>query len=423
MSRIFISCAMLLFANFSYSQSLEDINDMMGKLQYKEAKAAIDKYLSNPKKASDAEAYYYKGRIYNSLSFDSSVAMTDQFSLKADAFEAFKKNQQLDAKDLYLSLESHTSYLNLYYGYYDLGVRSFNKKNYSAAIDAFKKAIEVENFILDKKYEYPQTSLNRLDTSLIVNIATCATQTKNEPLAVEYYQKIVDAGISGPDFKEAYQYIVDYCVKNGNEKGLNDILSKARKVYPNDDYWIDAEIKMVSKKGDKVLLFAKYEDLIKQNPSNFVLPYNYAVELYNSLYGKDATHTGDQAMADKLTAIAKQAIANEEKTEISGTMLICNHLYNMSADLVNNANAIKSTKPEDIKKKNDMKAVANKSMDECIIFSELAIKYFESLASKTEVQKANYKIILGYMADIYSLKKNPVKAAEYQKKNKAADNQ
>ena len=132
---------------------------------------------------------------------------------------------------------------------------------------------------------------------------------------------------------------------------MNEFLIKARKIYPNDDYWIDAEIKLVSKKGDKTSLFAKYEDLIKQNPTNFVLPYNYAVELYNSLYGKDASNAGDLAMSAKLTEITKLAIANEEKTEITATMLMCNHLYNMSADLINNANNIKGTKPEDVKKK------------------------------------------------------------------------
>ena len=68
-----------------------------------------------------------------------------------------------------------------------------------------------------------------------------------------------------------------------------------------------------------------------------------------------------------------------------------------------------------------MKAVANKSMDECITYSELALKYYEAIPSKTPIQKANYKIVLGYMADIYGLKKNPVKAAEYEKKSAAAD--
>lgn len=421
MRRILILCGLVLSGTIAISQSLDDINDLMGKMQYREAKNAIDKYLSNPKKANDPDAYYYKGRIYNSLSHDSLVSQAEQFTLKGEAFDAFKKNQQLDGKDVYLSLENHTSYLDLYYGYYDLGARSYNTKNYQGAIDAFKKAIEVENFILDKKYEYQQTSLNRLDTSLILNIAACAIQQKNEGLAVEFYKKLTDANVTGNDYKEVYQYIVDFYVKNDNQKSLDEILTKAKKMYPNDEYWIDAEIKISSKSGDKNILFAKYEKLITENPSSFVLPYNYAVEMYNSLYGKDASNAGDAAMGEKLTATIKKAIANEDKSEITATMLMCNHLYNMSADLINNSNMIKGTKPEDVKKRNEMKAVANVSMDECIVFSEMALKYFEAIASKTPVQKANYKIVLGYLADIYGLKKNPAKAAEYEKKNAAAD--
>jgi len=421
MRRILILCGLILSGTLANSQSLDDINDLMGKLQYREAKAGIDKYLSNPKKANDAEAYYYKGRIYNSLSHDSSVAQAEQFTLKTEAFEAFKKNQQIDTKDVYLMLENHTSYLDLYYGYYDLGARSYNVKNYQGAIDAFKKAIEVENFILDKKYEYQQTSLNRLDTALVLNIAACAIQQKNDALAVEYYKKLTDVNVSGADYKEVYQFIVDHCVKNDDQKALDEILAKAKKIYPNDEYWMDAEIRISSKSGDKNVLLAKYEKLIAENPSSFVLPYNYAVEMYNSLYGKDASNAGDAAMAEKLSAAIKKAIANEDKAEITATMLMCNHLYNMSADLVNNGNMIKGTKPEDVKKKNDIKAQANKSMDECIAFCEIAVKYYEALPSKTPVQKANYKIVLGYLADIYGLKKNPAKAAEYEKKNAAAD--
>ena len=78
------------------------------------------------------------------------------------------------------------------------------------------------------------------------------------------------------------------------------------------------------------------------------------------------------------------------------SMLMCNHLFNMAADLLNASNAIKSNKPEEVKK-NDLKAQANKTMDECITYSESSVKYFESLPTMKPVQKANYKIVLGYL--------------------------
>jgi hypothetical protein len=39
------------------------------------------------------------------------------------------------------------------------------------------------------------------------------------------------------------------------------------------------------------------------------------------------------------------------------------------------------------------------------------------------MQKANYKIIIGNLSDLYSIKKNQLKVDEYERKNKAADNQ
>ena len=421
MKKIILSAIVLFATIMSSAQSLEDINDMMGKFQYREAKAGIDKYLSNSKKATEAEAWYYKGRIYNALSRDSSTPASEIYNLKNEAFLAFKQNQVMDKKDVYLSLETHTSYLDLYYGLYDFGAKEFNNKNFDSAMNAFKKAMEVKDYILEKKYDYPQTVINALDTSLILNIAASAIQAKKEDIAIEYYKKITDARASGADYKEVYQYIVEYYIKKDDEASLKEILTIAKSVYPGDDYWIDAELKAVSKKGDKATLFAKYDELIAQNPSSFVLPYNYAVEIYNSLYGKDATNAGDATIGNKLTEIIKKAINNEEKTDITATSLMANHLYNMSADMLNTSNMIKSTKPDEVKRKSELKAAANKSMDDCIIYAGNVEHFFEAIPNKTPIQKANYKIALGYLSDIYSLKKNPVKIAEYEKKKAAAD--
>jgi hypothetical protein len=159
---------------------------------------------------------------------------------------------------------------------------------------------------------------------------------------------------------------------------------------------------------------------VAANPANFRLNYNYSVELYNDLYGRDAKPSlDDLAPREKLSAQLKRTIPLEKENE--ATMLMTNHLYNSSADLLNASNAIKSTKPEDVKKKNELKTQAGKMMDECITYAEKGIAYYEGLPSMKPAQKANYKISLGYLADLYSIKNNPKKSAEYQAKNKASD--
>jgi len=393
----------------------------MGKMQFKEAKAGIDNYLLNPKKANDAEALYYKGRIYNSLSREEETSKNDAFIYKSTAFESFKKYQLIDKKDVYMLLENHTSYLDLYYGFYDLGAKQFNSKNFEGAEMAFKKAIEVKDFILSKKYEYNQTTLYATDTSLILNIAAAAIQAKKEDEAVAYYKMLTDVNIAGADFKEIYLYMVDYYSKKDNSTELKNILTKAKKLYPGDDTWFDTEIKIVSKSGNKEMIFSKYDELLAENPTSFLLSYNYAVEIYNSLYGKEATHPGDIALSDKLTQTIKLAIKNESTTEITATMLMTNHLYNMGFDILNRVSMNKSVKPEDVKKKSELKSIASKSFDDCILYGETVLKHFESITQKTAIQKANYKIVLGYLSEIYTQKKMPAKAAEYDKKSAATD--
>lgn len=421
MKKISILAIALLFVFSGFSQDLEQINEMMGQNNFKEAKAAIDKYLQNPQKANDAEALYYKGRIYNTLSRDSSTNPQDILTYKNESFESFKRNQQLDTKDLYLTMEGHVSYLDIYFGLYELGANEFNNKNYEGALASFKKAEDVKDYILSKKYEYTQAKLYPIDTSLVLNIAASAIQAKKEEVAISYYQKLADANISGKDYKDVYEYMVDYYSRKDDAVSLKAIMEKAKRFYPESDSWTEIEINAIAKKGDKNLLYAKYEELIEKDPSNFRLAYNYSVNLYNSLYGRDANEVKDPIVSDKLIEILKKAIANEKADDISATVLMSTHLFNRAAEFQNAAIAIKGNKPDDVKKRNELKVSANKNMDECIVYSDNAVKFHESIESKTPAQKANYKIVLSYLIDIYNLKNNKAKAAEYEKKNAAAD--
>ncbi len=412
---------MLLFVGMvSMTQSLDDIKDLVSKGKFSNAKTAIDKYLQDPKKANSSEAWYFKGRIYNLLSSDSTTPHNELYDLRKDAFDAFKKNQELDKRDVFLSLENHIAYLQLYFNFYDLGVTEFNAKKFDAAFEAFRKALEVKDYALAKKYEYSQVKLYPLDTALVLNAAAAGLQAKREDEAMEFYKKITEANVANVEYKDVYKYLAEYYLKKGEEAPLQDLLQKAKRLFPKDDFLTDAELDLVNKKGDKELLFAKYESLIAENPSSFLLCYNYAVEMYNALYGKAANKQGDIAFSNRLTEVFKKAIANESGDN-SATVLMAKHLFYMSADLLNASNMIRSTKPVDLKRKTDLKLAANKSMDECITYSELVLKYIDTTPKKSGVQKVNYKIALGYLSDIYNLKNNKAKAAEYDKKILIAD--
>jgi hypothetical protein len=417
MVKIIFVCLLFVASMSSNGQSLDDINQMMGKQQNAEAKTAIDRFLTDAKNSAKSDAWYYKGRIYNSLSYDKGTAPADAFNLKLQAFEAFKKNQQLDAKDLRMKVEAYKSYLDLYYGLYDLGANFYNAKEFDNAFQSFGKALEIKDFILDKKYAYPEAKLYALDTSLVMNTAIAAMQSKNSDGAALFYKKLTDANVEGDTYKEVYEFLADYYSNKDDSTNLHAILEKGKKLYPATEYWTSLEIDKLRSKGDKEVLFAKYEELIAQNPTSYVLPYNYSIEIFNSIYGKDAKSADEKAAKAKLSELLKAAMKNDKGMD--ATILMTKHTYNMSSDLSIAANLVKGAKPEDVKRKADLLAQTKKQMDEFLEYAKLASTYYDSLASLKPVQRATYQELLSNMSEIYNYKKDVKSAAETDKKRAA----
>ena len=405
----------LFVAAVANAQSLDDIGKLMEKNKYAAAKVSIEKYIADPKNAASAEAWYYKGRIYNSLSKDSTVAKQDAYNLKQTAFDAFKKNQQLDKFDLRMKTEFFKSYLDLYLGFYDLGAQNFNLKNYPAAYNSFSKSQEMENFILSKNYLYDEIKLNKLDTALVMNIAASALQASDTLNAVINYRRITDAGITGLDYERVYEYLGRYYLEKKDNSNAQMILAKAKTAYPTNNFWNALEVEQISKSGDIKALLARYDELYNKDPRNFANSYNYAVEMYNSLWA-NVNKSPDTALFLKLTTVLKSAIAVDESMD--ATMLLNNHLFNVAADYSTKAaliKVIKTTKPDELKKKKDLNASSINYMNELIPYGESMIKFLSAKTTLTTKQKINYKQVANYLSDAYRVKGDLKKSAEYDK--------
>ena len=412
MKKLFFFYLMVTGAFVSFAQSLEDIGKLMEKNQYATAKTGIDKYIADPKNATSGEAWYYKGRIYNSLSRDSAVASAEALNYKTAAFDAFKKNQQFDKLDIRMKTEMYKSYLDIYLGFYDLGAKYFNTKDYAGAYNAFVKAQEIENFILSKNYTYEEIKLNKLDTALVMNIAAAALQATDTTNAVLNYRRITDAGIVGADYERVYEYLANYYLMKNDDANAQAILAKAKAAYPANNYWTALEVEKLSKGGDKKALLARYDELYLKDPKNFENNYNYAVEMYNSLWASEAKNV-DTMLYAKLTTVLKSTI--EVDKGIDATMLLNNHLFNIGADYSTKATLVKGTKPDDLKKKKELNAAAVARMDEMIPYAEKALKFYSEKTTETTKQKINHQLVAGYLSDAYRLKMNPKKTAEYEK--------
>jgi hypothetical protein len=413
---------MLLAAGFaSFGQSLEDINKLRLLGQNKKAKDALDKFLADPKNAGKAEAWYYKGTITNALSKDSGVTSADAMKMKQDAFEALKKYQQMDPKEPSLVIDKYATYFDLYNGYFDIGAKEFNKKNFPVSFEGFKNALAIEDFVRSKGYEYNGFKFPALDTSLVLNAAITANQAKDEASAVEYYKKLTDANLKSEQYLSVYQFLAEYYMKKNDEANLAAILEKGRTLYPTDDYWTEVEVDRVAKSGDKAALIAKYEEMMKRYPEKYAYAYNLAVEIYNQLYTADNRPSNAIFLQDKLTETLKKAIPLDKG--VDSKMLMTRHLYNYAYDWQDSSKKIKGVKPDDVKKRNDLKAKFISKIDECIPYADGAVAFFAALPTLRPIQKANYKDVLDMLSQFYAAKGDLKKSAEYDKKKADLDKQ
>jgi len=87
--------------------------------------------------------------------------------LKAEAFAAFQKYQELDPRQIHLVLDSYAIFFDLYNGYFDIGAKEFSKKHFTASYNGFKNALAIEEFVKNKGYSYKGFQFPDLDTSLV----------------------------------------------------------------------------------------------------------------------------------------------------------------------------------------------------------------------------------------------------------------
>lgn len=410
----FVIC--LLFAGFGLgvqAQSLESIHKMIDKGKHQEAKAAIDKVMQGGKYDKDPEYWYYKGRIYNNLSYDTTLALDNRSGLKMDAFAAFKTNQQLDPKELRLKLENHQSFLDLYYGMSGLGAEYFKKKQYNQSAESFKKAIEIYDFMYGKGYKFKDVTLSTIDTATVLNVGIAATQAKDEAMAAEYFQKLADANINAKEFVVAYESLADYYYRTKQMDKFNSIVDKATKFFPSNAYIADMKLRQISESGDMSKLFDNYEQMIKNDPNNFAIMYNYAIEMYNHLYVGDNKPKDPEPIRTRLTEVLKTAIPLDK--EINATSLMANHLFNSSIDFYVAHDNIDGRKPEDLQKRKDLMAKAAAYQNDCLPYAEKVLAYYDAIPEMKASQKAARVNILTTLSEIHNTKGNKAKAAEYEK--------
>ena len=393
------------------AQSLKEIfiNLQFNKLT--EAKAGIDKYMLDPKKANEEEANYLKGKVYESYSKDLKLPKIDAYNHKVTSFESFKKYLELDKKGTRTAADSNYGFLDIYLDLVNLGGAQFGEKNYADAFTSYSKAQEVEDYIFLKGYKYNLLKLTKLDTNLVLNTAAASINKGDSATATLFYTKLINAGLNSKDNEAIYDFVARYYMKKADAKNFTEVVSKAQKIYADNPYWKELEMDYLAK-NDRPAMFAKYDEAFLKDPANMLNSYNYGIELYNNLYAV-VKGKKDSAQSAKLITVLKAAVKAGSANDAN--VLLANHLYNTAAYYSETAEAIKSVKPVDVKKKKDLNSLSIASLNELIPYAINSVNYFKAQATLKTRDKINYRSAAGYLVEAYRATKNLVKSAEYDK--------
>ncbi len=421
MKKYVLLFTLLMGGLYSYSQNLDNVRKLLILKQYEKAKPEIDTYLSDPKNAAKAEAWYYKAFIYNTVARIPTKTVAESLGLYQTAYDALKKYAELDPKAPLTTEENNATAYNIYYGFYDMGIKTYNEKNFSESFNLFKKTLEVHDYIYGKKLPGAVgLTFTSHDTDVVWNLAILANELKNKNDALVYYQKIADAGLKDEKYATAYDELVLKYKREKNAEQFAKYVAAAKKNYPVDlPYWENQEIEFALIDLENEALFAKYEELTQKLPNNYPVFYNYAVEIDKFLNTSAATGKNTEAYRKKINELFKKALAIKSTTEVN--LQLANLYYSKAYDFQEQAGKIKGTKPAEVKLKNELTASAKTSMSDAIPYAEEAVKQLATLKEYKFGDKVNYKLALEILSNAYKMSGNAAKAAEYEKKKAEVD--
>lgn len=198
-----------------------------GKLD--KAKDAIDAGMGHEKCVAWPKAYLIQGKVYQAI-FESPLPAYKGLSetpLKV-AYEAYLKCMELDLKGKYKKAVK-AQMTNLIPDYTNKAVQFYNAEDYSGALNAFEKVLEIENMKMFEADKLP------VDTAVIFNAGLAAQKANNLEGAIKYYKQTIDYNYGGA---KAYAYLSKVLTDNGNAEESLTYLHKGFELFPNDAYML-----------------------------------------------------------------------------------------------------------------------------------------------------------------------------------------
>lgn len=402
----------------SFAQKVDKAKDYVTKNKFAEAKTEIEAVLADPKNQKNAEAWYIKCKAYNGIAADANLSAQTP-DARWTAFEALKKYIELDDKSgILLQFDKYQPVMDIYQGYYRIGATQFNEQKNEEALGNFKSCLTVGEFMAKQGW----TNV-KLDTTVVLYAGIVAERAKKKDEAAIYYGKLAEAKVSSKEYIDIYKWLTDYYFQDKKDMATaQKFLGLGKEVFPQDTFWGTYELEMLRDAGDKKALFAKYEEVIAQNPNNHENIFNYGVEMYQEAYKpeiKERPANSVETIA-KVEEQMKKVIALKPEY-VSAYLVLGQISYNRGIDVNNINKAIRppaggKLKPEELKKKEELRNEAGKHFDAAIPYFEKIDALLGSKGKLTGSEKQNLKEAYDLLTTIYDVRGNKEKMKIYEEK-------
>jgi hypothetical protein len=405
----------------SQAQKIEKAKDLLAKKKLTEAKSEIDAVLAVEKNKTSADAWYQKAKIYGAIAGDSTLKGTVP-DARNTAFEAMKTYLDLESKEkdaakrnIQLTLDNNAPLIELYTGYSKDAASFYNASNYNDAFLNFKNSLAIFD-LMSARGIIPI----KLDTTTTLYAGISAEKAQKPDDAAIYYGKIAEAKAKGEGFVEIYKWLADYYRRKDDVANASKFSALGREVYPGDQFWTGFELDMAREKGNKEDLFKKYEQVIKENPDNYLFLFNYGVELYQTGYDPDASKRPANSKELIAKAIEVMSKTLEKKPDYANANMVLGQIYYNQGVEINNENKnirpqgnVKLT-PDQLKKKEELRVETAKKFDQALPYLVKVDELLDTQGKLKMEDKDNLKNALDLLIIINEEKVNQLEQKKRQ---------
>lgn len=427
MKKILLFAAMGMLSSVVFAQKYDETkNMMMLPGGFAKAKETFDKNSTNEKFYTKPEGYIQKAAIFGNMALDSAKA-ADAAKNREEGYNAFMKYKEMDPS---LKLVQDPVYQNapywLYASYFNGGVPALNTQDeaiISSGYQNLKKAVELSDFLIANNIQLK----GPIDTSLVFYTGYLAERTNDTEGMVKYYGKLADARINPEkDYERVYQSLVRYYAMKQDQANFDKYKALGKELYPASDFFnynmLDFAVGASGGFTEKV---ANLEKMTTANPEDYKAQLALGEAIFDTLNsrkeGAVLPTNYDELEGKMLGALNKAATLKPD--ELQPLLLLGDHYTTKSEKIGDEMRPVETdlikkgskATAADKQKLADLKTKYDAAYDKAKENFEKAANMFAKKGELDHVQKRQYRIIVGNLAQYFSYKRESAKGAELNK--------